>query len=175
MISTIAIVVAVVLVTLFIYAATRPATFRVQRTIDIAASPETVFPHINDFHQWLAWSPWEKMDPALKRTYRGAPSGKGAVYEWEGNHQVGQGRMEIIETTSPSKVVIKLDFFKPFEAHNQAEFTLALHGGSTNVSWVMHGPQPYMAKLMSIFIDCEKMVGPQFEAGLKNLKALAEQ
>lgn len=83
--------------------------------------------------------------------------------------------MEIIETAPYSKVVIKLDFFKPFEAHNQAEFTLAAHGGFTNVSWVMHGPQPYMAKLMSIFVDCEKMIGPQFEAGLKNLKALAER
>ena len=140
----------------------------------IKAAPEKIFPLINDFHRWSAWSPWEKMDPNLKRTHSGAASGKGAVYEWEGNKKVGQGRMEIVESTPPSRVQIKLDFFKPFEAHNTAEFTLAGEGGATNVTWAMHGSMPYMMKVMSVFMNMDKMVGKDFEAGLASMKGLAE-
>src|SRR5207244_9369629 len=120
----IAIVVVVLVVALLVFAATKPDTFRVQRSASIKAPPEKIFALINDLHSWGAWSPWEKMDPAMKRTHSGAANGKGAVYEWEGNHNVGKGRMEITETSPRSKDVIKLDFVKQFEAHNIAEFTL---------------------------------------------------
>ncbi|MGH8429221.1 MAG: SRPBCC family protein, partial [Solimonas sp.] len=109
---------------LFAYAATRPDSFRIERSAAIQAPPEKIYPHIDDFHRWTAWSPWEKIDPALKRSYSGAPAGKGAAYAWEGNKNVGSGRMEITESSAPSRIVIKLDFMKPFEAHNTAEFTL---------------------------------------------------
>jgi uncharacterized protein YndB with AHSA1/START domain len=182
MFQTIAIVVgllvgllAVLVAALLIYAATKPDAFRIQRSTSINAPPERVFGLINDFHNWGAWSPWEKMDPALKRTYSGAPSGKGAVYEWEGNKKVGKGRMEIKEASPPSKVVIKLDFLKPFEAHNTAEFTMERQGDSTHVTWLMHGRQPYMIKVMSTFFSMDKMVGKDFETGLANLKNNAEK
>src|SRR6185436_10207445 len=128
-----------------------------------------------DFNRWGAWSPYEKKDPAMKRTFSGAPAGQGAVYEWEGDQNVGKGRMEIVESVQPSKIAIKLDFFKPFEAHNIAEFTLEAQGGSTNVTWAMHGPSPYLAKVMHVFFDMERMVGKDFETGLANLKTISEQ
>jgi hypothetical protein len=175
MLKTISIVVVVLIVALLVFAATKPDTFRVQRSASINAPPETLFPLINDLHSWGAWSPWEKMDPAMKRTYSGATNGKGAVYEWDGNRNVGQGRMEITESSPPSKVMIKLDFIKPFEAHNIAEFTLEAQGDSTNVTWAMHGPNRYIAKVMHLFFSMDSMVGKQFEAGLANLKAVAEK
>ena len=175
MLSLIGIVVVVLIVALLIYAATRPDTFRLQRSTSINAAPEKVFPFINDFHQWLVWSPWEKMDAELSRSYSGAPQGRGAGYQWEGNSQVGTGGMEILETAPSSRILIKLDFLKPFEAHNFAEFTLEPQGTSTNVTWAMYGPQPFMAKIMSVFCMMDRMVGPQFETGLANLKALAEE
>jgi len=175
MFKTIALVLVVLIVALLAYAATKPDTFRVQRSASMNAPPEKIFPLINDLRSWGAWSPWEKMDPAMKRTHSGAGSGKGAVYEWEGNHEVGKGRMEITDTSSPSAVVIKLDFLKPFEAHNTAEFTLERKGDSTNVTWAMYGPTPYMAKVIHLFFSMDSMVGKQFETGLANLKALAEK
>jgi Polyketide cyclase / dehydrase and lipid transport len=155
-------------------AALKPDAFRIQRSATFKAPPDKIFPHINDFHQWGAWSPWEKMDPALKRTYSGAANGQGAVYEWEGNKQVGKGRMEITESSPLSKMTIKLDFLKPFEAHNTAEFALQSQSGSTNVTWTMHGRQPFLLKVMSLFFSMDKMVGKDFESGLANLKTLAE-
>ena len=175
MLKIIALVVVVLLVALLIYAATKPDTFRVQRQASIKAPPEKIFPFINDFNRWGSWSPYEKKDPAMKRTFSGAPAGKGAVYEWEGDQNVGKGRMEIVESVQPSKIAIKLDFFKPFEAHNIAEFTLEAQGGSTNVTWAMHGPSPYLAKVMHVFFDMERMVGKDFETGLANLKTISEQ
>jgi hypothetical protein len=135
---------------------------------------QKVFALINDFNQWGAWSPWEKKDPAMKRTFGTATSGKGAVYAWEGNKEVGQGRMEIAESAPPSKVTITLDFFKPFEAHNTVEFTLEPKGDATIVTWAMQGDTPYFAKIIHVFIDMESMVGKDFEAGLANLMAVAE-
>lgn len=175
MLTFIGIAIVLVMTVLLLYAATKPDTFRVQRSIGINAPPERIFQHVNDLTKWGAWSPWEKMDPAMKKTAGGAPQGKGALYEWDGNHQVGKGRMEILESIPPSKVLIKLDFLKPFEAHNRAEFTLAVQEGSTIVTWAMYGPQSYMAKVMGLLFNCEKMVGPQFETGLANLKMLAEK
>jgi len=159
---------------LLIYAATRPDSFRIERSAPIKAPPEKIFAIINDFHKWTAWSPWEKIDPALKRTYSGPQSGMGATYAWEGNKNIGTGRMEIVESAPASRIVIKLDFFKPFEAHNTAEFKLAPGGDGTTVTWAMFGPSPYMSKLMGIFFNMERMVGGQFERGLANLKALSE-
>ena len=168
-------VIVVVLVIILIMAASKPDVFRVERTASIKADPGKIFSFVNDFHNWVAWSPWEKIDPALKRAYSGTTSGKGAVYEWEGNNQVGQGRMEISDTSPPSHLLIKLDFLKPFEAHNTAEFTLNGAGQSTNVTWAMYGPQPFLAKVMSLFLSMDTMVGGQFETGLANLKTVAEQ
>ena len=175
MFKTIAIVVAVLIGAILVFAATRPDAFRLERSTTVKAPPEKVFALINDFHAWTSWSPWEKIDPALKRDYSGAASGKGAAYAWEGNSKVGAGRMEITESSSPSKIVIKLDFLKPFEGHNTAEFTMESKDGSTRVTWAMFGPNPYLAKLMQMFFSMDSMVGKQFEEGLANLKAGAEK
>ena len=175
MLKTIAIVVVVLVGALLAFAATKPDTFRVQRAASIKAPPEKIFPLINDLHSWGAWSPWEKLDPAMKRTHSGAASGKGAVYEWEGNGEVGAGRMEIVEASSPSAVRIKLDFHKPLEAHNFAEFTLEPKGDATNVTWAMYGPNTYVSKLMSVFFSMDSMVGKYFESGLANLKVATEK
>ena len=175
MFKIIALVFVVLIVALLVFAATKPDTFHVQRSASIKAPPEKIFPLINDLHSWGAWSPWEKMDPAMKRNFSGAANGKGAVYEWDGDKTVGKGRMEIAESSPPSKVAIKLDFIKPFEAHNIAEFTLEAKGDSTNVTWAMHGPTPYMAKVIHIFFSMDSMVGKDFETGLANLKTIAEK
>ena len=141
----------------------------------IKAPAERIFPLIADFHQWKAWSPYENKDPAMQRTYSGAASGNGAVYAWQGNKNVGHGRMEILDATQPSKIVIQLDFFTPFEAHNTAEFTLQPAGDGTRVTWLMQGPAPFMSKLMQVFINLDNMVGKDFEVGLANLKGLTEK
>lgn len=174
MIKLIAIVIVVVILAILGFAATRPDTFRIERAAVIDAPPDKVFALINDFHNWGPWSPWEKLDPAMKRTHSGTQSGTGAAYAWEGNKEVGQGRMEITGSVPPSKVVIKLDFLKPFEAHNVAEFTLTAQGSSTKVQWAMHGPSPFMMKVMGVFMSMDRMVGKDFEAGLATMKALAE-
>jgi uncharacterized protein YndB with AHSA1/START domain len=174
MFKTIGIVV-VVIAAFLLYAANQPDNFRVQRATTIKAPPEKIFPLISDFHGWSAWSPWEKMDPAMKRTYSGAASGKDAAYAWEGNSKVGEGRMEILEASPPSKVSIKLDFLKPFEGHDTAEFTLEPKGESTSVAWVMYGPSSYFAKVIGVFVSMDSMIGKDFETGLANLKAVAEK
>jgi uncharacterized protein YndB with AHSA1/START domain len=156
-------------------AAARPDTFRVERTASIKAPPEKIFPLIDNFDNWGAWSPWEKKDPAMKRTRSGSPSGEGSVYAWDGDKNVGKGRMEIADASPPSKVTLKLDFEKPFEAHNIVNFTMEPRGDATNVTWAMHGPVPFLAKIVHLFIDVDRMVGQDFEAGLANLKALAEK
>jgi uncharacterized protein YndB with AHSA1/START domain len=158
-----------------IYAATRPDTFRVERTATIKAPPERIFPLINDFQRWGAWSPFEKKDPAMKRTLSGAPSGSGAVYEWDGNKEIGQGRMEIVESVPPSRVTLKLDFTRPFKAHNIVDFTLEPRGDSTQVTWAIHGPSPFISKVMGIVFNMDKMIGKDFEAGLAALKSVSEQ
>lgn len=175
MIRTIAAIVLILLVVVILYATTRPDSFRIQRSIRINAAPDKVFPLVNDFHQWEAWSPWEKVDPALQRGYSGPASGQGAIYTWSGNKEVGSGRMEIVESTPPAKVLIKLDFITPFEAHNMTEFTLEPRDGGTQITQAMYGPSPFMSKLMGLVFNMEKMVGGKFEEGLANLKALAEK
>jgi len=158
-----------------IYAATRPDSFRVERTATINAPPERIFPLINDFQRWGAWSPFEKKDPGMKRTMSGMPSGEGAVYEWDGNKEIGQGRMEIVESVPPSRVTLTLDFTRPFKAHNIVDFTLEPRGNSTQVTWAIHGPSPFISKVMSIVLNVDKMIGKDFEAGLAALKTVSEQ
>jgi carbon monoxide dehydrogenase subunit G len=179
MFKTIAIVIAVLLAAVLAFATTKPDTFSVQRSTTIKAPPDKIFPFINDFHRWTAWSPWEKMDPAMQRTYSGPPAGQGTAYAWEGNSKVGSGRMQIAESVPSSKVTIQLDFLKPMEGHNIAEFTLVPQGndsnGSTTVTWTMRGPAPYLSKLMQVFVSMDSLVGNDFERGLANLKAAAEQ
>ena len=174
-IAGVAIVLALAIAVVLILAATKPDAFRVQRSLLIKAPPEKLFALIDDFHRWAVWSPWETRDPAMQRTFSGAPSGKGAVYAWDGNKNVGSGRMEILRSGAPSKIVIKLDFFKPFEGHNTAEFTLSPQGGATNVDWVMSGPAPFLSKIMQVFMSFDGMIGKDFEQGLANLKQAAEQ
>lgn len=175
-IATLAVLGLVVVVAgILILAATKPDTFRVERTASMQAPPEKIFALLNDFHRWGAWSPYEKKDPTMKRSYGGAATGKGAVYEWEGDGNVGTGRMEMTDSSPPSKVMINLDFFKPFEAHNIAEFTLDAKGETTTVTWAMYGPVPYVAKIMHVLFNVDRMVGADFETGLANLKALTEK
>jgi len=170
----IALAIVVLILTILIFAATRPDSFRVERSAVIEAPPEEIFTHLEDLHQWAAWSPWERKDPAMKRMHSGAARGTGAVYAWDGNDDVGQGSMEIIETIPPSRLVIRLDFIKPFEAHNIVEFALHPEGEATNVTWSIHGPSPYVSKLMGLFFDMDAMIGKDFEDGLTRLKTLAE-
>jgi hypothetical protein len=171
----IAIVLAIAIVAVLVLAAAKPDSFRIQRNATINAPADKVFPLIADFHEWRKWSPWEDRDPALKRTYGGAERGKGATYAWEGNRNVGSGRMEILEANSPSQVKIQLDFLKPFEAHNLAEFTMLPQGNATNLSWVMIGPSPFMSKVMQVFMNFDKMIGKDFESGLAKIKSSAER
>ena len=175
MIRKFAIAIAALIAAVLIFAATRPDSFRLERSIAIKAPPEKIFALLNDFHQWEAWSPWEKIDPALKRTYSGAASGRGAVYAWSGNQEVGAGRMEIVEPQPSTKLLVKLDFSAPFEAHNMLEFTLLRQGEVTRVTQAMFGPSPYVSKLIGMVFSMDKMVGGKFEEGLANLKGLAEK
>ena len=167
-------VLAVALAALLGFAATKPNTFRVERATSIKAAPELIFAHLNDFHKWGAWSPYEKKDSTMQRSFSGAARGNGAVYEWKGNSDVGAGRMQIVESSPVSKIVIQLDFTTPFEAHNTAEFTLQPSGDATNVTWAIYGPNLFIGKVMSTIFDMDKMIGKDFEAGLADLKALAE-
>ncbi len=175
MLKIVILVVVVLIVGVLVVAAMRPNDFSVQRSVSIQALPEKIFPMIDDFRQWPAWSPWEKLDPTMKRTLSGAASGVGAIYAWDGSGKVGAGRMEIKEATLPSKIGIQLDFIKPFEGHNITEFTLAPSGLATEVTWRMHGPAPFVSKLMGLFFNMDTMIGKDFEAGLANLKAAAEK
>src|SRR5438132_597049 len=162
-IATIAVVIAIAIAVVLILALSKPDIFRIQRIATIKAPAETVFALINDFHRWGSWSPWESRDPAMKRTYSGAERGKGAVYAWDGDKNVGSGRMEILDVSAPSKIVIKLDFFKPFEGHNTAEFTMLPQGDGTHVTWVMHGPTKIMHA--RITVDGEVMMASDATPG----------
>lgn len=157
-----------------IIASTKPDTFHIQRSITINTKPAKIATHIVDFRKWTSWSPYEKYDPAMKRTYSGSAIGKGAIYEWNGNSDIGAGRMEIRDVT-PSRIAIKLDFIRPMEGHNTAEFIFEPRGGSTVVTWDMHGPTSFIGKIIHVFMNMDKMIGKDFEAGLGNLKSLAEK
>jgi hypothetical protein len=184
--AIVAVVIVVAVAAVLVLAATKPDTFQVQRAMSIKAPPEKIYALINDLRGWGAWSPWEKKDPAIKRTFSGAQYGKGAVYAWDGDRNVGEGSMEIIDTSAPSKIVIKLDFIRPFEGHNVAEFAMVPDSASrdagtdatpsaTNVIWTMRGPVPFLGKIIHVFLDMDRMIGKDFEEGLSNLKAVAER
>ena len=157
------------------FATTKPDTFSVQREVTVKAAPDKVAALVTDFQKWQLWSPWEKLDPDMQRTYAGPASGQGARYAWQGDDKVGAGRMEITDAATPERTVIKLDFLKPFESHNTTTFALTPDGDSTKVSWTMTGPSPYVSKVMNVFVSMDTMIGKDFDKGLANLKAAAEQ
>lgn len=167
------IAVAVALAAVLAYAASKPDSFAVQRSALIDAPPERVFPLIDDLRAQSAWSPFEK-DPDMKRTHSGPARGPGAAYAWEGNRRVGAGQIAITESKPPSKVVLSLRMQRPFKADNVVEFALDRTGSGTRVTWAMRGRAPFMAKLMGLFMNCDAMVGTQFEEGLAKLKTLVE-
>jgi hypothetical protein len=174
MFKIIALVAVVLIAAVLIYAATKPDTFRVQRSASIKAPPEKIFPLINDLRSFNTWNPYEKKDPNAKGNYSGPSSGKGAAYAFDGNKDVGKGSIEITESSPTSKVTMKLNMIKPFEAHNIVEFTLQPVGDTTNVTWAIHGPMPYISKAMCLFFNMDSMIGKDFETGLSNLKTVAE-
>ncbi|BCU78435.1 SRPBCC family protein [Luteolibacter sp. LG18] len=158
-----------------VVAALQPADFKITRSATVAAPPAAVFEHVNDYHKWQDWSPWAKMDPAMKVTYEGPASGKGASYAWVGNSKVGEGRMSITDSDPAKRVTMKLEFLKPFAATNTAEFTLAPEGSGTTVTWTMTGKNNFMAKAFGLVMNMDKLVGKDFEKGLSNLKEIVEK
>jgi hypothetical protein len=166
---------AILLLGCVVVVALQPGQFRVARSAAIEAPAPTLFSLLSDFHAWDAWSPWSKLDPAMKRTFSGAERGKGAVYEWSGNDQVGKGRMEIIDVRENAQVTIDLRFITPFEAQNITTFTIAeRRAGGVEVTWAMTGTNGFVAKAFGMFIDVDEVLGKDFERGLANLKKLAE-
>ena len=153
---------------------TRSADFRVSRSATFNAPPSAAFDQVNDFHKWGGWDPWAKLDPNSKTTFDGPPSGVGASMAWDGNNQVGKGKVTIIESKSPERVAMRMDFEKPMKATNEAEFTFKADGDKTVVTWTMTGKNNFFGKAFSLFVDCDKMAGPQFEKGLASMKAIAE-
>ncbi|MFZ6654960.1 SRPBCC family protein [Undibacterium sp. TJN19] len=168
-------IILLLIVALLLFAATRPDDFRIERSLQIQARPEQVFSLINDFHEWEAWSPWEKVDPAVKRSYSGSDAGKGAIYAWQGNKQLGEGRMEILETQPYTLMRIQISFIKPFKAQNTIEFHLVPKADGTEVSESMFGRSNFISKLMGVFCNMDKMVGSKFDEGLRSLKDIAEK
>ena len=174
---TILFVIVLAAVAVLVVASTRPPTFRIERSIRIAAPMLQVAEQIDDFRAWQKWSPWENIDPSLQRTFSGADAGVGAIYEWDSKGKAGAGRMEITEMRAgPERglISIKLDFVKPLKASNTAEFTLTPTDAGTDLTWAMFGPSPLISKVMGLFFDIDKMVGKDFEAGLAALKRNAE-
>ncbi|HUD53395.1 SRPBCC family protein [Parvibaculum sp.] len=168
-------VLAAAVAALLVYAATRPDTFRYERRIGIKAPPEKIYPLIADFGLWRGWSPYENRDPEMKRSYSGTQGSVGAGYAWSGNKNIGTGSMKLVEAAPPSRLVMKLDFISPFEAHNRAEFTLTPKGDETEVTWAMYGPATFTSKMMGLVFNVDRMVGTDFETGLAALKAEAEK
>lgn len=174
MFKNVLIAIAVAIVGFCIVVALQPDEFKISRSITINAAPAVVFAQVNDFHRWMNWSPWEKMDPAMKRTYAGPSSGEGAVYAWVGNREVGEGAMTLVKSQPPERIEIRLDFVKPMAATNHAEFTFNPEGKDTVVTWTMSGRNNFISKAICLFMNMDKMAGTQFEKGLADLKSLAE-
>jgi len=171
----IALIVLLVLVVGFVVVVSlRPSDFRVSRSATITAPPEAIFAQVNDFHLWEAWSPWAKMDPEAKNSFEGPTSGNGAIFRWKGNSKVGEGSMTILDSQPSDLIRIKLEFLKPFAATNTAEFTFKPQGNQTLVTWSMSGKNGFMGKAIGLFMDCDKMIGGQFEKGLASIKSLVE-
>ena len=175
MLANILIILAVVIAGFVVVVALRPSAFRIVRSALIGASPEVVFPQVNDLHNWEAWSPWAKIDPTAKSTYEGPPAGVGAAFGWSGNNKIGEGRMTITDSQPHKLVRFRLDFLRPFKGTNTAEFAFSPEGGQTRVTWTMMGTYSFIPKAMGLFINCDKMVGEQFEKGLRDLNSVVGQ
>ncbi len=175
MLKTIALVVVLALAALLLYAATRPDSFSVQRSLRIQAPAEKIHPLIADLHRFNSWNPYEKKDPNIKGHYRGPGAGPGAAYDFEGNSQVGKGSIEIVQVQAPRQVTMQLRLIEPMEGLNTVNFTLAPQGDATEVTWAMQGRSPFIARLIGVFVDMDAMIGRDFEAGLAGLKSLAER
>ena len=175
MLNWILIGVAVVIAAFAAIVALQPSDFRIERSATMAAPPPAVFAQVNDFQKWQSWSPWEKLDPALRRSYEGPAAGAGAQYAWIGNKDVGEGRMTILESRPGELVRIKLEFFKPFAATNTAEFSFKPQAGGTAVTWSMAGQNNFIARAVCMFMNMDRMVGGQFEQGLAQVKAIVER
>lgn len=154
--------------------AMQPSEYRVERSLTMSAPPEAIFPEVNNLRQWQHWSPWAKLDPNAKNTFDGPSSGEGAVFKWSGNDEVGEGTMTIVESRENEFVSMRLDFVRPFEDTGMSEFTFKPEGDKTTVVWAMHGRQPFMGKLMCLFMDMDAMLGTEFEKGLASLRKIAE-
>ena len=174
MFVTVLVTLVVMWVGVLVYAATRPDTVIIQRVTTIDAPPETIFPLVSDFRNWPRWSPFELLDPSMKRAHSGDLGSVGAAYDWEGNFKAGKGRMEIFDVKPPVYVMFSVDFFRPFQAHNMNLFALEPRGQSTRVIWIMDAKRPYMLRLMSVLMITDKRLGKYFEAGLARLKDAAE-
>jgi len=168
------IIAAVVIIGLAIVIATRPAQFRVTRSATMSAPPQRVFEHVNDLHKWDAWSPWAKLDPNAKNAFSGAESGAGATMSWAGNSKVGEGTMTITESVPSERIRMRLEFLRPMKAVNDTEFTFTPEADSTRVTWTMSGTNNFVGKAFSLFVDCDKMIGGDFEKGLATMKSLVE-
>jgi Polyketide cyclase / dehydrase and lipid transport len=168
------IIVVVVVGALAVIVALQPSHYRVERSTTISAPAATVFAQVNDFHKWEAWSPWAKLDPAMRQAFEGASAGTGAVYTWSGNSEVGEGRMTITDSHPTDSIKIKLEFVKPFAATNATDFTFTPQANQTNVKWTMSGDNNFVGKAFGLFMNMDKMVGTDFEKGLAQLKAVAE-
>jgi uncharacterized protein YndB with AHSA1/START domain len=176
MLNSIAILLAAIVLSiaaLLLYASTKPDTLHVERSIHILASPEKIFPFINDFHLWDAWTPYNK-DPAMKKNYSGNDSGKGARYAWEGNKEVGKGEITIVDTVPPNKLVFDLHMIRPFEGRNVATFSLTSSGDATQVTWGLDDKHNLLLKTVTLFVNLDKVIGKDFEVGLARLKTVVE-
>jgi len=154
--------------------AMQPDTYQVTRKATIAAEPAKVFALVNDFHEWTKWSPWEKLDPNMARTFGGTASGTGATYAWKGNSDAGSGQMTVTESRPAERVGIKLEFVEPFASVADTVFAFTPNGGATEVQWTMSGDHNFISKAMCLFVSMDKMVGPDFEKGLAQMKTVAE-
>jgi hypothetical protein len=174
MLIKILVVLAVIILVFLVIVALRPGEFRVARSTTVLAPPTAAFVQVNDIKKWEAWSPWLKLDPNAKSTYEGPPAGAGAAMAWAGNKKVGEGRMTITESRPPELVRFRLDFFKPMAGTSTAEFTFKPEGDQTVVTWAMFGKNNFMAKAFGLFVNCDRMIGGQFEKGLASMKSIVE-
>lgn len=174
MIKKILLLLLLLVVGVLVFALFRPDTMRVTRSATVGAPPAAVFAVVNDFRRWNEWSPWAGLDPEMKTTLEGPPTGVGAIYTWSGNSQVGEGRISLVESVPDQRVAMKLVFVRPFPGESDVQFSFVPEGEGTTVTWSMQAPQNYLGKLMGVFMDCEKMCGDGFLEGLANLKRIVE-
>src|SRR5262249_32595798 len=174
MLINLLVVLAIAIAVFLVVVALQPADFKISRSTAIAAAPAEAFSQVNDFHRWENWSPWAKIDPAMKTTFDGPALGEGSAYSWSGNNKVGEGKMTVTKSQPSEQILIKLEFLRPFKATNMAEFTFKPEGPGTRVTWTMSGKKNFVAKAFQLFVNMEKMLGPDFEKGLAQLRSVVE-